>query len=113
MPDLTLEEADRCPHCDAVLRIPPKCCEPMRREYAKDLKERADALDAMMEKVETVRAAIVAKIGPWSKQMRTGSAGQLKPCPACNKGTVAFSRAGSNGHIHARCTTPRCVSWVE
>jgi hypothetical protein len=27
MPDLTIDEADRCPYCDKVLRDPPICCD--------------------------------------------------------------------------------------
>lgn len=34
MPEFILPaEADHCPHCGQVLRDPPDCCEPMRREY--------------------------------------------------------------------------------
>lgn len=32
MPDLTLDEADRCPYCGAILRYPIKCCKVMRDE---------------------------------------------------------------------------------
>jgi predicted amidophosphoribosyltransferase len=29
MPDLTLDEADRCPYCNKILRDPPNCCPEM------------------------------------------------------------------------------------
>jgi hypothetical protein len=32
-PDLTPDEADRCPHCGAFLRVPPTCCELLQWEY--------------------------------------------------------------------------------
>lgn len=34
------------------------------------------------------------------------------PCPICNGGALGFSIA-SNGHCHATCSTPGCVSWIE
>lgn len=33
MPEFTLDEADHCPHCGAVLREPPKCCQTARDEF--------------------------------------------------------------------------------
>lgn len=35
------------------------------------------------------------------------------PCPVCKSGTLRYSRAACNGHIHARCSTEGCVSWME
>lgn len=35
------------------------------------------------------------------------------PCPICNLGTLSFSRAACNGHVHAACSTPSCVRWLE
>jgi hypothetical protein len=40
---------------------------------------------------------------------RTGDGGTL-PCPACGVGTVGWSRARRNGHLHAACTTPQCFA---
>jgi hypothetical protein len=37
MQDLDLDEADRCPHCDAILRDPPQCCEAAEQAYWKGL----------------------------------------------------------------------------
>jgi hypothetical protein len=37
MPEFILPaEADHCPHCDAVLRDPPDCCEAMKAEYSRE-----------------------------------------------------------------------------
>lgn len=33
-------------------------------------------------------------------------------CPAC-KGDLHYSIAGVNGHIHARCSTPNCVAFMQ
>ncbi len=35
------------------------------------------------------------------------------PCPACGTGRVDYSRARSNGHLHAACSTPNCFSVMQ
>lgn len=58
------------------------------------------------------REAIVQYLGgPW-KRGTPGSVGSIK-CPNCENGTLKFSRAGYNGHIHAACTTENCCAWME
>ena len=35
-------------------------------------------------------------------------------CPLCQKpGALAFRVSSYNGHIHAACSTPNCLSWME
>jgi hypothetical protein len=34
-------------------------------------------------------------------------------CAACKTGTLRYSRAASNGHVHARCSNLNCVAWME
>lgn len=70
-------------------------------------KEELAAEDAEIEKlylsVETARAAIIAH-------------GKLRgslPCPVCKTGELRYTKAASNGHVHASCTTAKCVTWVE
>lgn len=63
-----------------------------------------------MERTKKARAAIVSHIGPWK---RGEGAGGSIPCPVCETGTLKYSRAGCNGHIHAACTTADCVRWME
>lgn len=41
----------------------------------------------------------------------TGSG--IMPCPCCKVGTLRYSRAAYNGHIHGNCTTTGCVAWME
>jgi hypothetical protein len=38
--------------------------------------------------------------------------GQLE-CPICKTGTLRFSKAPSNGHIHAACSTEGCVRFMQ
>jgi len=33
VPDLDLDEADRCPHCGKILRDPPNCCEKLIADH--------------------------------------------------------------------------------
>ena len=72
-------------------------------EYQQKVKE-------SMERVAKIRKAIVDEIGPWKKGT-PGTSGSI-PCPCCD-GEVSFSRAGYNGHVHARCSSPDCASWME
>lgn len=58
------------------------------------------------------RGAIVSHVGgAWKKGM-PGTSGELS-CPCCDGGTLRYSRAGYNGHIHAACSTAGCVRWME
>lgn len=59
------------------------------------------------------RKAIVEHLGGHWKKGTPGASGAID-CPVCGKpGALHFSRAGYNGHIHARCQTAGCVSWME
>lgn len=58
-------------------------------------------------KTNTARKAIVEHAAG-----KRGVAGKL-PCPICKTGTLCYSIAGCNGHVHARCSTPDCVAWME
>lgn len=78
-------------------------------------KEQLAEDDAMMERhslnCTKARLAIVKYIKPW-KEGCSSSAGEIA-CPICEKGRLSFSRASSNGHIWARCSTEGCVAWQE
>lgn len=41
-----------------------------------------------------------------------GGNGQM-PCPKCGTGTLHYRVASINGHMHANCTTPKCLAWME
>jgi hypothetical protein len=44
---------------------------------------------------------------------KRGVGGVINPCPCCKTGQLHFSVAGCNGHIHAKCTTPDCVNFMQ
>jgi len=86
-----------------------KCEMPIAEEVAAEEREWQERF----ARVAKARAAIVAHLGgPWKKGT-PGARGAID-CPCCGKpGALRFSRSGYNGHIHARCETPGCCSWME
>jgi hypothetical protein len=86
-------------------------CEKRQEPTAEQIEASKREMEEAIERINKVRAAIVAHLGgPWKKGME-GSSGSI-PCPCCS-GTVRFSRAGYNGHVHAHCSGADCVSWME
>jgi len=87
----------------------PKAAYPTDAEIAADEAESRKSF----ERIGTAREAIVKHLGgPWKRGMQ-GSGGVID-CPACGKQkALRFSRSGYNGHIHAKCETAGCVSWME
>lgn len=79
--------------------------------------EEVAASEAAMKKrfngVVIARARIVEACGgEWSRGC-PGKSGVID-CPVCNcADSLRYSRAGVNGHIHARCSTEGCLSWME
>jgi hypothetical protein len=70
-------------------------------------------MNARFEKIGKARKAIVENLGgPW-KRGKPSVAGVID-CPACGKEqSLQFSCSGYNGHVHAKCKTEGCVSWME
>jgi hypothetical protein len=62
---------------------------------------------AAMERLRIIRMAIIAE------HKATGKNHGVIPCPACKTGKVEWSRATSNGHVWAQCSTPECAAWME
>jgi hypothetical protein len=78
------------------------------REYPNvaQLDEEDRQFGIMMTNMFTVRKAITDKT-----QGKRNQQGVID-CPVCKTGKVRYSVA-FNGHIHADCTTDKCVSWIE
>jgi hypothetical protein len=86
-------------------------CALRQEPTAAEVEDDEARLKDRLERVGKVRDAIVAACGgPW-KRGTPGAQGEIA-CPCCG-GTVRYSRAGYNGHVHARCSTEDCVSWME
>ena len=59
----------------------------------------------------TARMVLILPAIPGKDEGR-GKAGTI-PCPACDGGVVRWSRAASNGHLWAACSTPNCFSIIQ
>ena len=58
-----------------------------------------------------------AKAEPFFEAIRKANKGRSAsgsdPCPVCGTGTLRWSIAGCNGHIHARCSTAGCLAFMQ
>lgn len=65
----------------------------------------------------TDRFAKMAAIGPSVKAFRDqhlrGPGTTAVSCLACDGIGTLHMTIASNGHVHGRCTTPGCVSWMQ
>lgn len=80
--------------------------EPTAEEIAADEAE----VEAILAKHRVVMGE-VHKWRTWTKNNRVGKAEVIK-CPACN-GHLHLSQSAYNGHVHGKCETAGCVSWME
>ncbi|MES2910565.1 MAG: hypothetical protein V4718_04205 [Pseudomonadota bacterium] len=77
------------------------------REMGED---RADRTEKSMQRF-TLVMPVVKAWRTWTKKNRV-SKSEVIECPAC-KGKLHLSQAAFNGHVHGKCETPDCVSWME
>ena len=87
---------------EAIARCPQYCA-----YTEEELAEQEREMNERFERMGKIRKAIVAHIEATDKW-----SGEI-PCPACETGTVRYSRAHCNRHVHARCSTPNCAAWME
>ena len=77
----------------------------------------------IMRKMDIAREAIIADLERRRKEGDTtlwqgrpggpiGGSGKIE-CPVCKNGKLRYSRASSNGHVHAACSDDNCVGWRE
>ena len=82
---------------------------PTPEEAAAEVEESDRQLEAVM-KARTACAEDAARHG-WGKGKVAGAA--IIKCPICREGSLRYTVASVNGHIHGKCSTPDCVSWME
>lgn len=77
-----------------------------------EVQARIQEIDDSFNKVSKAREACVAyaKAQGWGKGKQSGC-GRIV-CPVCG-GILSFSIASVNGHIHAACSNPNCIRWME
>lgn len=91
-------------------RQPPGGCEHAAYPTAEELAEDDRMRQAMFANMVLARSAIVEHLGGRWKKGMPSETGEIE-CPVCKVGKLRFSRY--NGHIHAACTTDKCVQWME
>lgn len=55
--------------------------------------------------------AIDGHLGPFKKGKSPSVCGVIE-CPNCG-GRLSYSRASINGHVHGKCSTTGCCSWMQ
>lgn len=83
-----------------------------------EIMSQADAEKEADERIVTmnrgIKARHAAKDDAKAKGLGKGhGGGGSVPCPSCEGGTLRYSVASYNGHMHGMCTTKGCVSWME
>ena len=67
----------------------------------------ADAWEDVIRKMTIINPVI----SEWRKKPPRGKQ-EVIDCPAC-KGRLHLSQSSYNGHVHGKCETENCVSWME
>ena len=87
-------------------------CEFFEIMSVQDAEKEADERIVIMER--GIKARHAAKDDAKSKGYGKGHGGYgAVDCPCCEGGKLQYSVASYNGHMHGRCTTKGCVSWME
>lgn len=85
-------------------------CPKWQRRSLEHAEKRADDIEEMFRRMDLV-GPVVAKWRTWSESNREGKR-EVIACPAC-KGRLHLSQSSYNGHVHGKCETEDCVSWME
>ena len=90
----------------------PKECPKLERPTHEQAESEADEFEARMDRM--VRCMTGAKNHAKSLGLKRGNGGRGSlACPSGCGGTLSYSVASVNGHMHARCSTKGCASWME
>lgn len=84
-------------------------CEKCTWPTEEQVQARLDHIEASTKRTSLAREAIVAYLE--KEKAPRGCTGVIA-CPNCGK-SLNFARSASNGHIHAKCETEGCASWME
>lgn len=83
-------------------------CQELRRPTPEEISAHETWAEDRMNRT----IAVMNGIAGWRKAHKGKSASEVVECPAC-KGRLHLSIAAYNGHVHGRCETEGCVSWME
>jgi hypothetical protein len=82
-------------------------CPKWLRKTREQGEARADALEASMNQM----LVVMPVVAEWRKKPPKGKA-EVIECPMC-KGRLHLAQSAYNGHVHGKCETEGCVSWME
>lgn len=81
-------------------------CQKFENWTREEIDARRRKVEATMDRIRKAMAAIME-----AADGKRGVGGQVT-CPNCSK-PLHYSIARVNGHIHAKCETPHCVSFMQ
>lgn len=77
-----------------------------------EAEQRADAHMKRMDDLRWALSACADDAKAHGFKKGRGGYGEVA-CPVCTTGRLQYSVAGYNGHMHGRCSTPTCMSWMQ
>jgi hypothetical protein len=84
-------------------------CPKWVRRSLEHAEARADAIQDMLDRM----AIVMPVVSKWRiKPKPATDRREVIECPKC-KGRLHLSQSSYNGHVHGRCETEGCVSWME
>lgn len=90
-----------------TLENPQAHCPHWIRRTREQGEKRADAIERSLRQMTVVMPVV----DEWRKKEPFGKA-EVIECPEC-KGRLHLSQSSHNGHVHGKCETEGCVSWME
>lgn len=88
------------PHC-------PACVYPTQAEVDAQYAALEARMDDFVKHMPKAREAIL------EIARETNASTGMIDCPKCGGNRLHWSRARSNGHVHAQCETADCLGWIE
>lgn len=82
-------------------------CPKWERRTREQGEARADDIDRAMNRMRV----IMPVVSEWRKKPPRGKQ-EVIECPVC-KGRLHLSQSSYNGHVHGKCETKGCASWME
>lgn len=93
-------------------RTPEQACASCHFPTPEEVAAEVAAHEASYKRMELALTAV--DTDRKAKGLRKGhGGGSSLPCPVCGTGTLGYSVAGCNGHIHGCCSTEGCVRWMQ
>jgi hypothetical protein len=83
-------------------------CMAIRRPTTEEIAVHEKWLEGRMNQM----GVVMKGIQPWRRAHKGKSAQEVVECPCCH-GRLHLSIAAYNGHVHGRCETDGCVTWME